>query len=143
MSENGATTFKSGSINSAGRPSGSRTKTFLEMQRIGEENCINNYMRLQKLADEGDKDILKFLHDKVVPNAKGSRVIIEMKIMSSLLDVNENENRIMQAMGSSTISIEEGEKLFSMTDQCRKTIESSEIAKIVEEMQQKMKEAGI
>lgn len=143
MSENGLTTFKIGSTNSPGRPLGSRTKTFQEMQRIGEENCINNYMRLQKLADEGDKEVLKFLHDKVVPNAKGTRVLIELKVMENLEDVMENENRVLQSVGTGFITIEEGEKLFGMTDQYRKTIEASEITDRLNEIQQRMKEAGI
>jgi hypothetical protein len=149
MKSNGDTTFKTNNTSGLGRKNYSQNKALLEIQRIGEENCLSLYeMQRDIAANSKDEDTRsqaqQFLLNKVLPNAKGGRFIkVELVPMENLATIKQNEILIMENVCQGNITLEEGEKLFTMTDQCRKTIESSEIAKMVEEMQKRMKEAGL
>lgn len=149
MKSNGETTFKKGNTSGIGRKNYSQNKALLEIQRIGEENCLSLYdmqMQIAKFGEDEDNRIQaqQFLLNKVLPNAKGGRFIkVELIPMENLSSIKENEILIMKNVCEGNITLEEGEKLFTMTDQCRKTIEATEIAKTIEEMQNRMKEAGI
>ncbi len=147
MINSGSTTFTTGHKKVGGRTPGSRSKISQEVDRIGEENCLLLYQVQLNFAFSGSPEekmqSSQFLLNKIVPNAKGSRVSLELKMMQSMDDVQENENSILQAVSEGHVTLEEGEKLFSMTDQARKTIEASDIMQRLDEMQQRMKDAGI
>lgn len=123
-----------------------------EMLRIGEENCLSLYnLQLDMAKNSNDEDVRKscqqFLLDKVVPKATPAPPARYIKLtlppMNSIEDIKENEKIIIQHVCDSSISLEEGEKLFAMTEQTRKTYEATEIAKMLIDMDQRMKEKGI
>lgn len=120
-----------------------------EMLRIGEERCLSLYnMQLEMaehaLDESNRRSAQQFLLDKVLPKALPGRYIkITLGPMNSIEDIKENEKMIMQHVCEGAISLEEGEKLYAMTEQARKTYEATEIAIMLDEMDKRMKDNGI
>lgn len=127
-----------------GRAKGQGGKFLRDLHRITEERCQTHYDMLDKLASEGDKECAMFLINKVLPNAKGSRTMkIELTELVTLDDVAKNQDMVFKHVSEGNISIEEGEKLFALTDIRRKTIEQVDLVERIEEINKRMKEAGI
>lgn len=120
-----------------------------EMLRIGEENCLSLYMMQLNMAENSNdednrRSAQQYLLDKVLPKALPGRYVkLMLPPMNSMEDIKENEKLIMQYICEGAISLEEAEKLFAMTEQSRKTYEATEIAKMLIDMDQRMKEKGI
>lgn len=144
MTSNGNTTFKEGNKSGTGRKYGSQNSTLLEMHRLGEERVMSHYAMLSDLAEKGDKDAAMFLVNKVLPNAKGCRMIkIELPSMENIDKVGEAQDHILKNVGEGLISIEEGEKLFAMAEQRRKVIENKEIIERWNELDSRLTQAGL
>lgn len=149
MISEGKNTLKNGTIPRARRERDEVNKYRKEMLRIGEENCLSLYqMQLDMAENSVDEDNRRssqqFLLDKVLPKALPGRYIkIIIPPMHTMEDIKENERVIMQYVCDGSISLEEGEKLFAMTEQSRKTYEATEMAKMIADMDQRMKEQGI
>lgn len=120
-----------------------------EMLRIGEERCLSLYnmqveMAEKALDENNRRSAQQFLLDKVLPKALPGRYIkITLSPINSMENIKENEDIILKNVCEGAISLEEGEKLYAMTEQSRKTYEATEIAKMLEEMDKRMKEQGI
>lgn len=152
MTNTGKTTLRNGNIRAAGRPKDAVNKYRKEMLRIGEENCLSLYQTYLEMAtNDPDKETRRkcheFLLDKVMPKPAPlpHRTYIEIPLLSmdSIEDIKENEKILLKYVCNGDISLEEGKELFSMTEQARKTYETTEIAKMLSEIDDRMKENGI
>lgn len=144
MTSTGNSTLNNGNKIQNGRQNGSKNKALLELHRIGEERVRSHYDMLDKLASEGDKDVAMFLVNKVLPNSKGARAIkIDVGELNTLEDITKNQTIIFKEVADGHITIDEGEKLFSMIDSRQKTIETTTIAEMISDINERMKKAGI
>lgn len=126
-----------------GRAEGSKSKAQLVLQEVGQENATNIYQILIDKALSGDLEIGRFIIDKVLPNAKGNRIEIELPVMENIGDVLDAQAMVLHYICCGEITLEEGERLFDMIEQRRKAIETSEIIDRMREIDQRMKMAGI
>lgn len=121
-----------------------RSKAALEIERIGEENCINNYKRLQKYADEGDKDVLKFLLNKIMADKKPESrtyLSIDLKPITSVADITDNESTVLDLLSKGSITLEVAQQLYALLEQCRKTREILDIDTKLNELRAFIKES--
>lgn len=133
-------TLKNGNRRNSGRPTGSPTQSLLALQQIGEERCRSHYEFLDKLASEGDKEAAMFLVNKVLPNAKGTRMIkLPLPELKGIAGISSAQDIIIENVANGNISIEEGEKLSNLVEQKRKIIEASEVLTIMTEIQERVK----
>jgi polyhydroxyalkanoate synthesis regulator phasin len=146
----GKSTLNNGNPILAGRQEVNKIRK--EISRLQEENWISLYQMQCDIAHNGEKieqriSCQQFLLDKILPKATpipASRYVkIEIIPMNSMEDIRTNEKTIMEYVSKGEISLEEGKDLFSMTEQSRKTYEATEIAKMLIDMDQRMKEKGI
>ncbi len=144
MTRNGDGTFGVGNNIGPGKPRGRSNSALLELHRIGEERVKTHYDMLDKLASEGDKDVAMFLVNKVLPNAKGSRAMsFPLTPINTLEDIAVNQSKIYESVGEGLITVEEGEKLYSMIRDRQKTIEMIDFAAQMLDINTRMAKAGI
>lgn len=144
MSKNGDGTFQDGHKYATGRHQGSKSKAQLELQRIGEENAYQLLMLEVQKGLEGDSDSRRFVIDKIMPNAKGSKHIkIDLPPITDIDSLGPIQNTIIEKTCDGTISLDEGERLIAITEQRRKVIETSDMMKLMQMIDERMKVAGI
>lgn len=147
MNKNGDTTFKPGNtIGSNGRHQGSKSKAQLMLQQIGEDNAYELLMLEVQKGKNGDSDSRRFVIDKIMPNAKGSKhITIDLPPITDLASIGEAQNFIIAKTCEGSISLDEGERLMDMTETRRKvldTMEASETRKLMEIIDKRLKDAG-
>lgn len=140
MSSNDKIILNNGNIgNNKGRHYGSKNKTQLELQRIGEENAIALLQMHVDAAFAGDKEAREFLLGRILPKAPSARVIeVDIPSVDSIDKVRESNIIILNSVKEGKISPEEGEKLFSMTEHQRKAIETMELEKRLKVLEDNM-----
>lgn len=135
-----------------GREIGERNKRTKLMEIIGEENyksiCKMHmetalYSEDEKLRASAQAFFIDRAEPKLSPLPHKTYINLPLLVMDSMDNIKENEKKILKHVSEGDISIEEGEKLFSMTEQARKTYETTEIARMLSEMDDRMKENGI
>lgn len=147
MKSSGRSTLKNGNPISPGRNEVNKFRKHL--QRIGEENCLSLYELHIDIAKNADKienriSSQQFLLDKVLPKALPARhVEIPLPSMMTLEGIVESEEIIMQQIAEGKMSLEEGEKLFSMTAERKKTYELSELNKMMQDIDMRLKDNGM
>ncbi len=150
MNSSEGNTLKGGNKGRVGRQEGNKLKKAIEL--IGEDNLRTLVeMHLETALKHHDVKVRtscqEFLVDRFVPKAAPIPhqiyLNIELVPMDSIERIKENEDRILNHVCNGKLSLQEGERLFSMTEQSRKTYEATEMAKMLIEMDQRMKENGI
>ena len=145
-------TLSNGNIPRGKREVGERNKRTRLMEIIGEENynaiCKMHmetalYCEDQKLRASAQAFLIERMEPKPSPIPHKTYINLPLLAMDSMDNIKENEKRLLKHVCGGDISLEEGEKLFSMTEQARKTYETTEIAKMLSEMDDRMKENGI
>ncbi len=142
------TLLRNGNKRNAGRQTPNKDYR-KEILLIGRENCLSLYqMQLDMAANSPSEDIRRssqqFLLDKVLPKALPARYIrISLPTMHSMEDIQECERIIMKNVCDGSISLEEGDRLFAMTEQSRKAYVATELSAMIEEMDKRMKDKGI
>jgi hypothetical protein len=139
-----------GTIGRVGRQEGNKLKKGIDL--IGEDNLrtlveMHLNTALTHACIKVRTGCQEFLLDRFVPKPAPiphqTYVNIELVPMESLERIKENEDRIVNHVCNGKLSLQEGERLMSMTEQTRKTYEATEMARMIQEMDQRMKESGI
>ncbi len=114
------------------------------MHRVGEENAQSLYDMLVAKAQAGDHETSKWLLNKVLPDAKGCRMIeVELPTMENIEKVGEAQDKIMGYLSKGEISLDESEKLFALCEQRRKVIENKEIIERYNEIDARLTQGGL
>lgn len=141
MTSSVANALNNGGIGKPGRQQGSKNRYLLEMHRIGEENCRELYDMQVVAARNGNLEAGQFLINKVLPNAKGVRVIqIDLPELDTVENIHSAERMIMNYVCKGDITIEEGERLIAIAKNSRETIQTTEVMVKIAALEEKMKE---
>jgi hypothetical protein len=152
MKSSGGNSLKEDNIGRVGRQECNKMKKAIEL--IGEENIKSLYaMQLDLALHHPDPDVrvkcAQFLLDKVTPRAiatpklpEGRYVNIPLIPMDTMADIKENGKIIAKYICEGSISLEEGEKLLDLTEQARRLYETNEVAKMVNDIDRRLKEEG-
>lgn len=149
-------TLKNGNpiLPSNGRPRDAQNKMKKAIDLIGEENIKSLYeMQLDLALYHHEPDIRvkcsQFLLNKTIPNAiatpklpEGRFVNIPLIPMDTMEDIKENGKIIAKYICDGSISLDEGEKLLDLTEQARRLYETNEVAKMVNDIDRRLKEEG-
>lgn len=152
MKSEGKNTLSNGNIPRGRRENGERNKRTRLMEIIGKENYIAIckmhvetalYCDDQKLRASAQAFLIERIEPKPSPVPHQTYIKIPLLSMRSIENIKQNEDTVLKNMGDGFISMEEGKELFSMIEQARKTYETTEIARMLDEIDQRMKESGI
>ncbi len=135
--------FKKGWAGGPGRPQGSRNKSSIIIQHLGEEavtqNSIKAYNHILALAfgdtDKGDVAACKYIYETTCPPRKGTRVDLgyEGSEVSTEKDVNEISRKVTQDMLEGFISVEEADGLFKVLDHRLKILTDTDVLRKIDE----------
>ena len=136
-------TLVNGNKRHTGRQCGNKNKMMME---IIKEERLRDLIEFQidvayNSSDPELKDAAqKYLIDKVVPKPKPDDTYVSFMIkdMLKMEDVQSNEVTILRKVSSGEMALEEAERLFNLTIATRKTFEQTEIARIMNELQDNM-----
>lgn len=117
---------------------------------IGDANFISLIemhldIALRSTSDEISIGARQFLLDKIVRKLRPepSYVKLDLIPVTCIDDIKTNEKIIMESVASGTTSLEDGEKLLAMTEQARKTYEATEVIKLIEDIDTRLKDNGM
>lgn len=123
-----------------------------EMILMGEQNSVSLYQLQLDMAnsspDENNRrSAQQFLLDKILPKAtplpSASYVKFDLIPMNSIADIKLNEVKLLEIIANGEVSLEQGQKFFSMTEQARKTFEATDIIKLIGDIDVRLKENGM
>lgn len=130
--------FKKGeSGNPKGKPKGTRHKTTQLAYAMMEGGLEAILEQVVAKAKAGDMLACRIIIDKFVPNQKDRTVAIELPPIVTLDEVGHAQSEILQAVVSGDITPNEGEKIASIVDVRRRSIETIELEARIAELEAK------
>ena len=125
MSNTDETNLKHGNTGQKHKMPGSRNLVSRMMDNRANENMMQIYDMMERKALDGDHDASVFILNKVWPNIKPGRfVTFKANDMTNIKEIVETEQNIFKEVGKGELTVEEGEKLFTMAETLRKGIET-------------------
>jgi hypothetical protein len=145
--------LRNGNVGKPGRSNGQSNKRTRLMKIIGEENyeqlCkkqvdVALYCEDLDQAASAQRFIMNLVEPKPAPIPHETYVgDIALSPMRTIENIKNNEDLILKKICDGDISLDVGERFCALIEQARKTYEVTEIARILTEMDQRMKENGI
>jgi hypothetical protein len=130
--------FKPGqSGNPRGKPPGTRNPALVALERIGQGNAEGILQAVIIAARGGDMQAARIILDRVWPARRGAPVSIDLPAIKTPDDVLAAMNGIAEAVGSGMLTPEEGETLMKLVEATRHAIDSVDLARRIEALEQR------
>lgn len=130
-SKNGSKTggggFKPGNPGGPGRPSGSRNKATVILDRIAEGEGGEVLQAVLSSAKGGDMVAARIILDRVWPARKSRPVCLSLPEIKTAADVVSALGAVADAVGVGDISPDEGAAVASILETKRRAIETTEL----------------
>jgi hypothetical protein len=114
--------------NPNGRPAGSRSRTLLALDALGEGEVENIVKAMIAKAKEGDAVAARPILDRVWPARKGARLQFDLPEVSRAEQLPGAIASVNRQVADGDISPEEGALIVGLLEAHRKAIETSELA---------------
>jgi hypothetical protein len=116
--------FEVGNTFGRGRPRGSRNKTTLRMQEILAESGEPMMHKAIELGLGGDKELLRFCLERLVPVIKDSPVEVEIGRVSTHEEAGKVREQVLESMGSGELTPAEAKACMEVIDTRTRSIEA-------------------
>ena len=116
--------IKGQSGNPKGKPKGVRHKTTQITYALMEGNLEEILAIVIERAKSGDMAACRMIVDKVLPNSKERPIAINLPVISNLDGVGRAQVEILQAVSVGDITPNEGERIASIVEARRRSIET-------------------
>jgi hypothetical protein len=100
--------------NPAGRPPGARNKRTLAVEKLMDESAEKIVRRVFRLADEGDRMMLRVCMDRIAPRAKHGPVAFELPKIASASDALGALGSIVQGVADGELTAIEAAELATL-----------------------------
>lgn len=114
---------KGQSGNPKGKPKGARHTATQISYALMEGNLEEVLATVIERAKSGDMAACKMVLDKVLPNTKDRSIAVEIPLINDLSDVGKAQAEILQAVSIGDITPNEGERISSIIEARRRSIE--------------------
>ena len=118
---------KGQSGNPKGKPKGVRHTATQVSYALMEGNLEDVLATVIERAKSGDIAACKMVLDKVLPNTKDRLIALEIPLINDLNDVGNAQAEILQAVANGSITPNEGERVASIIEARRRSIESIDL----------------
>ena len=133
--------FKKGkSGNPAGRPQGSRHTVSILLDNLLSEEAEALTKKAIKMAKAGDRQTLRALLDKLIPNRKDSPVSIKLPEIGSTSDLSKVTSSLLSAVGDGQLTPSEAAGVARLVEVHAKTIQLAEIEARLTEVEKHLEE---
>lgn len=130
--------FKPGqSGNPGGRPQGSRNKATLAIAALFEGEAEGLTRKAIELAKEGDLAALRLCLERICPPSRERPITIDLPKIETIADIAAGTGVIIQAVARGEITPGEGTALANMLEGRRKALETDEIVRRIEEIEER------
>jgi hypothetical protein len=140
MSQNGGRPFEPGNTMGRGRPKGSRNKRSAEAQKILDQYAAPLVKRCVARALDGDTRALALCLERILPPLREPGIQLRLPKLDEVKDVDLGVKRVLQGIGKGNITPVEGEKVASILQNYRETIEVQEMVQRIEALEKHAKE---
>lgn len=124
--------------NPHGRKQGSRSKTILALEALGEGEVHEIVQALVEKAKTGDAVAAKPILDRVWPVRKGARVEFDLSPVSEAKELPVAIAGITEQVAAGAISPDEGALIVGLLEAQRKAIETADLADRVAALEQRL-----
>jgi hypothetical protein len=114
--------------NPNGRPAGSRSKTLLALDALGEGEAEDIVRAMIDKAKEGDATAARPILDRVWPARKGARLRFDLPDVTNADELPGAIAAVNRQVAEGEISPDEGALIVGLLEAHRKVIETSELA---------------
>lgn len=127
--------FKPGqSGNPSGRPKGIKDRR-VQRRELFEAHAEELVARAIQMALDGDAQALRMCLDRIVPPVKESPINIALPDVADAAGCDAAQAAIMRAVASGELLPSQGEALAALVEHRRKAIETSELVKRIEALE--------
>lgn len=113
--------------NPKGKPKGVRHTATQISYALMEGNLEEVLAVVIERAKGGDMTACKMVLDKVLPNTKDRLITLKIRLINDLKDVGNAQAEILQAVSNGSITPSEGEKIASIIEARRRSIETIDL----------------
>ena len=127
--------FQRGNTHGKGRPSGSRNKASLAVDKLLDGDAENITRKAIELALEGDGPALRLCLERVAPPRKGRPVTFPLPPIATADDLVSAVGAVIGAMAEGTLTPDEAATVASVLELKRRAIETADHEKRIEALE--------
>lgn len=133
---------KGASGNPDGKAPGTRNGTTLALEALleGEAEAITR--KAIEMAKAGDPHAVKLLIERILPARRGRPVRFDLPEIEGAADITKAHGSILRACAAGALTPEEGTLIANVLDAKRRSIETEEIARRLDALEQAQDERG-
>ena len=134
--------FQKGQAPGPGRPPGSLNKSTLLLDQLASEATENVVRAVQERAEKGDMYAAAILLARTWPRRRGQPVTLDLPSVADTGGLVAAQAAVIAAMAKGEISPEEAQSIAALLETQRRTIETNDHARQIEELRAEVRKAG-
>lgn len=124
--------------NPAGKPRGARHQATRAAEALLEGEAEGLARMAVEAALSGDVQALRLCLDRILPPRKGRPVTFKLEVAGTAVDLKVASLRVLEAVAAGELTPDEGQAVSAIVEQARRTLETVELAKRLENLEAKL-----
>lgn len=133
---------KGKSGNPKGRPKGARNKATIAAEALMDGDASAITKKAIELAKAGDLTAIKLCLERILPPRKSRPLQVSVPKIEKTEDVLKAVNAVLLALSNGKVNIEEAEALLRTVEVARKAMETEEMQREIDEIEQRLEALG-
>ena len=134
--------YEKGQTPGPGRPAGSRNKSTIWLEELGREGIEKVIRTVQKEAENGNMYAAAIVLARTWPRRRGQPVEIDLPSVADTGGLVAAQAAVIAAMASGEISPDEAQSIAALLETQRRTIETNDHARQIEELRIELRKVG-
>ncbi len=125
--------------NPAGRPPGTRNRASLLVEQMLEGQAEALAAKVIDLALAGDVLALRLCLERLVPARKERQIMLQLPRPATAPDITEAYGQVVEALAAGELTPTETDSAATLLENARRALETTELARRIEEMEERLK----